>query len=174
MDDINSIDSPSARFARLVVATTLVVALAACSHSSSSGKPLPEAKLSNLATGKVADWPADGKPMVVNFWASWCTPCRKEMPAFEQVHQKLGDRVAIVGVTDEDDHAAAKKAAEAAGVTYPVLVDDDQTLLTDLKVSGLPGTVFVDADGKVESVHLGALTEAALTKEIEDRYGITA
>jgi peroxiredoxin len=96
------------------------------------------------------------------------------MPAFEAVHQRLGDQVAIVGVTDEDDHAASANAAKKSGATYPLLVDEDQTLLTDLRVSGLPGTVFVDADGKVIGRHLGALTEAELTKEIKDRYGITA
>ena len=174
MDDITSIEPFSPRLARIAVAAVLLLA-PACSHQDGGeGKPLPAASLSSLSTGKPADLDADGKPLIINFWASWCTPCRAEMPAFEQVHQELGDQVAIVGVTDEDDHDASAEAAEEAGVTYPLLVDDDQTLLTDLRVSGLPGTVFVDADGNVVGRHLGALTEAELTKEIEDRYGITA
>lgn len=174
MDDISSIDTRSARLARFAAAALLLV-VPACAHQDrGEGKPLPAASLSSLDTGEPADLDPDGKPMVINFWASWCTPCRAEMPAFEQVHQDLGDQVTIVGVTDEDDHDASADAARQAGVTYPLLVDDDQTLLTDLHVSGLPGTVFVDADGNVVGRHLGALTEAELTKEIEDRYGITA
>jgi thiol-disulfide isomerase/thioredoxin len=178
MDDISSIRStprPTSRRFAWLLAACLVLAVPACAkHDAAKGKPLPEANLSSLATGKPADWDAKGRPLVINFWASWCTPCRAEMPAFEAVHQRLGDQVAIVGVTDEDDHAASANAAKKSGAAYPLLVDEDQTLLTDLRVSGLPGTVFVDADGKVIGRHLGALTEAELTKEIKDRYGITA
>jgi thiol-disulfide isomerase/thioredoxin len=176
MSDISSIDAPTTRLAWLLVAALVLVAPACAHDGGASGKPLPPATLTSLTTGKPASWEAEaeGRPLVINFWASWCTPCRREMPAFEEVHQRLGDQVAIVGVTDEDDGAASSEAAKAAGVTYPLLVDEDQTLLTDLRVTGLPGTVFVDADGRVVGRHLGALTEDQLTKEIEDRYGITA
>ena len=178
MDDIWCIDrSPTRTATRTawLLAGILLLAVPACSkNDAAQDKPLPQAKLTALSTGEPTDWNTDGKPMIVNFWASWCTPCRAEMPAFERVHQDLGDKVTIVGVTDEDDLTAAKKAAKKAGVTYPLLVDEDQTLLTDLGVSGLPGTVFVDADGNVIGRHLGALTEAQLTKEIQDRYDITA
>lgn len=160
-----------------LVGLALVLALAAipaCSHGAqASGTPLPDATLHDLTTGKATSWSADGKPLVVNFWASWCTPCRKEMPAFEQVSKQVGDRVRIVGVTDEEDLTKAKKAAATAGVTYPLLVDVDQTLLSDVGITGLPGTVFVDAKGEIVGRHLGALTADQLTKEIEKRYGIT-
>ena len=159
----------------LAIALAAALALPACSHDDQSkGKQLPDATLVELDSAKAASWPSNGKPTVVNFWASWCTPCRAEMPAFDEVASKLGDQVNIVGVTDEDDLAAAKEAAQKAGVHYPLLVDKDQTLMSDLALSGLPGTVFVDADGKIVGKHLGALTEAKLTKEIEDRYGIEA
>ncbi|MFN8016829.1 MAG: TlpA disulfide reductase family protein [Acidimicrobiales bacterium] len=158
----------------LAIALLAALGLASCSHDApSQGKPLPDAKLVDLGTQKAAAWPDNGKPTVVNFWASWCTPCRKEMPAFDEVAAKVDGEVNIIGVTDDDDLDAAKAAAKKAGVHYPLLVDQDQTLITDLALSGLPGTVFVDADGKVVGKHLGALTEAELTKQIEDRYGIT-
>lgn len=162
------------RLVALVTVALLVLLAPACSHdSNTSGTPLPDAKLTDLATGKAASWPT-GKPLVVNFWASWCTPCRAEMPAFDKVATRLRSKVTIIGVTDEDDHAASKKAAKAAGATYPLLVDTDQALLSDIGITGLPGTVFVDEDGKIVGRHLGALTEDELTKEIEKRYGITA
>lgn len=176
MDDISSISTPPASRRRtLALCLALAFVAAACSHGDAkAGTKLPEANLTELATGKAASWDAGDKPMVLNFWASWCTPCRAEMPAFEEVSKELGDQVAIVGVTDEDDLTAAKKAADKAGVTYPLLVDVDQTLLTDVGITGLPGTVFVDADGTIVGRHLGALTADELTKEIEDRYGITS
>lgn len=160
--------------ALLALVALALVAVPACSHGDqASGTPLPDATLHDLTTGKAASWPAGGTPLIVNFWASWCTPCRKEMPAFEQVSKQVGAKVHIVGVTDEDNLTKAKKAAKTAGVTYPLLVDVDQTLLSDVGITGLPGTVFVDADGKIIGRHLGALSADQLTKEIEKRYGIT-
>ena len=161
----------------LPLATILVatLSLVACSRSDQgAGEQIPPAKLVDLQTAKPVDWPSNGKPTVVNFWASWCTPCRKEMPAFDAVASKLDGKVNIVGVTDDDDLAAAKAAAEKSGATYPLYRDVDQTLITDLNLSGLPGTVFLDEDGKVVGRHLGALTEAELTKQIEERYDVQA
>lgn len=152
---------------------TLLVGCSSGSSSEAGGAPLPEAELVDLETGNSTAWPDDGRPVVINFWASWCTPCRKEMPAFEQVANELGDQVTIIGVTDEADLDAARGAAEQAGVTYPLLVDEGLSVQADLGVTGLPATVFVDADGTVVGKHLGAMTEDELTTEIEDRYAIT-
>ncbi len=159
----------------LVLAALL---LASCSGSdgAATGKTrgLPEANLTDLRTGDAAGWDQDGTPMVVNLWASWCAPCRKEMPAFDQVATDLEGQVAFVGVTDDLNRDAAVEAAEASGVSYPLRYDEDATVMTDLDISGLPATVFVDADGTVDGVHLGALTEAELRAQIEERYDIDA
>ncbi len=94
------------------------------------------------------------------------------MPAFEEVSQDLDGKVVIVGVTDTLDLDGSREAADNAGVTYPLLVDEEQNLQVDLGIAGLPATVFVDEDGTIVGRHLGALTRDELTKEIEDRYGI--
>jgi thiol-disulfide isomerase/thioredoxin len=157
----------------LLLVAVLALAPAACTRKdSSAGSPLPDVALSTLVGGTAMHWPDDGKPVIVNFWASWCTPCRREMPAFQRVANKLGDRVHIIGVTDETNLANARKAATRSGVSYPLWVDEDQRLLIDLSISGLPGTVFADGSGKVLGRHLGALTEDELLSQIEDRYGI--
>lgn len=182
MDDISCMDPRSAprrhRRPTLVVAALLVVVLAtlvACGGSDEqSGKALPEPPLTDLRTEKPAEWGANGKPLVINFWASWCTPCKTEMPAFEEVAQELNGKVVIVGVTDTLDLDGSREAADKAGVTYPLLVDDEQHLQVDLGIAGLPATVFVDEEGMIVGRHLGALTRDELTKEIEDRYGIEA
>jgi thiol-disulfide isomerase/thioredoxin len=184
MDDITCIDlrtappRPRRRPAPVValgLLAALLATLVACSGSDgASGKALPEPPLTDLRTEEAADWGADGKPLVVNFWASWCTPCKTEMPAFEQVSQDFDGKVVIVGVTDTLDLDGSRKAADNAGVTYPLLVDEEQDLQVDLGIAGLPATVFVDEDGTIVGRHLGALTRDELTKEIEDRYGIEA
>lgn len=178
MDPLTSPPRPSGRPTPVVALALLVALLAtlvACGGSDeTSGEALPEAELTDLRTEKAADWGADGKPLVVNFWASWCTPCKTEMPAFEEVSQELDGKVAIVGVTDTLDLDGSREAAENAGVTYPLLVDEEQNLQVDLGIAGLPATVFVDEDGTIVGRHLGALTHDELTKEIEDLYGIEA
>lgn len=154
----------------LLVIAVIPAFLAACSSASDTAE-LPRPALTDLTTGKKADWPAD-RPLVINVWATWCTPCRKEMPAFQAVHEQLGDRVAIVGVSDDPNLDGSRKAAKVAGVTYPLLVDVDTRLMVDLGIAGLPATVFVDRDGKVLGKRLGAMTEDQLRDEIEKRYGI--
>ncbi|MGH9243087.1 MAG: TlpA family protein disulfide reductase [Acidimicrobiales bacterium] len=67
---------------------------------------------------RLADY--SGEPVVVNFWASWCVPCRREMPAFAEVHGELGDRVVFLGVNHQDDRGAAMALLDETGVTYPV------------------------------------------------------
>ena len=179
MDDISSTDRAPAPPLRHRAGLLLALALCtivgpACSSDPGDGTaPVPTATLIDLSTEAPADWDADGRPLVINLWASWCAPCRKEMPAFDKVAERLGDEVAIVGVTDETDLDAARSAAADTGVRYPLLVDVDQTLLVDLDVSGLPGTVFIDDKGQIVGRHLGALTEDELLTEIEERFGIT-
>lgn len=167
----SSVPSRSSPWRSLLLVIAVIPAfLAACSSASETGE-LPRPALTDLTTGKKADWPTD-RPLVINVWATWCTPCRKEMPAFQAVHEQLGDRVAIVGVSDDPNLDGSRKAAKVAGVTYPLLVDVDTRLMVDLGIAGLPATVFVDKDGKVLGKRLGAMTEDQLRNEIEKRYDI--
>ncbi|MGZ5388612.1 MAG: TlpA disulfide reductase family protein [Aeromicrobium sp.] len=91
-----------------------------------------------------------GKPTVINLWASWCWPCRKELPYLAKAHRELGDRVQILGIDFADDEpSAAIELAKLTGVTYPLLADPKSSVKADLKVVGLPQTVFVDAQGTI-------------------------
>lgn len=175
---------PSSRPLRCCVAlvltlAALVPALLGCSSSDTAGTAagpttMPAVKLVNLQDGAPADLAAyRGKPTVVNLWASWCTPCRTEMPMFEATHQKLGDRVQFVGITDDPNRDAARQAAATTKVTYPLLVDTDEKLQSDLGVTGLPATLFLDKDGVIVERHAGILDQAALNDTIGRLYGIT-
>jgi cytochrome c biogenesis protein CcmG, thiol:disulfide interchange protein DsbE len=112
----------------------------------------------------------DGSPYVLNFWATWCDPCRKEMPAFERVWQKYKSRgVVIVGVNINDDLGDAREFAGELGITYPLVVDENDELATELGVKGLPQTFFVDTSGDIvdSGAELGLLTQAELTNTID-------
>jgi thiol-disulfide isomerase/thioredoxin len=93
-----------------------------------------------------------GKPLVVNFFASWCAPCVREMPEFEQVHQELGDRVTFLGLNVRDRIEQGEKLARQTGVTYPLARDPRGDILTALKGTVMPTTAFITAEGQVALV----------------------
>jgi peroxiredoxin len=131
----------------------------------------PDFKLPRLTgPGRLSTDDLDGSPYVLNFWATWCDPCRKEMPAFERVWRRYKSRgVVIVGVNINDDLGDAREFAGDLGITYPLVVDENDELATELGVKGLPQTFFVDAAGAIvdTGAELGIMTEAELTKTID-------
>jgi thiol-disulfide isomerase/thioredoxin len=160
------------RAAPTVVATVLVaLALTGCgSGSSTSAEGVVAEPLVELDGGAETTLAAvtDGRPLVVNLWASWCVPCLEEMPAFDEVHRERGEEVAIVGVTDDTPDDAARMA-ERTGVTYPLLLDEERAVARALGAAGLPLTVFLGSDGEVLGRHQGALDAEGLRDQI-DRY----
>lgn len=113
-------------------------------------------------------------PVVVNFFASWCVPCIDEMPAFERVHQALGDQVTFVGMANQDAPEDALATVAATGVTYPTYDDPGAGAITYFGGLAMPTTVFIDASGEVLEVHSGALTEDELRTKVSDLFGVPA
>jgi len=106
-----------------------------------------------------------GTPLVINFWASYCPPCRAEMPLLQQsLAGRPGVRLVLV---DEGDSAAVARAfLGSVGVHGPSLLDSDLSVGRSYRVSALPVTVFVRADGTIASVHVGQLSDAVLGAEL--------
>jgi cytochrome c biogenesis protein CcmG/thiol:disulfide interchange protein DsbE len=125
----------------------------------------PDAALGDLLTGK---------PVVVNFFASWCAPCVEEMPAFERVHRSVGDRVTIIGMANSDTVEKANATVEATGVTYPTYGDPQADAISYFGGLQMPTTVFIDATGRVLDVNNGQLTEAELRAKLRDLFGVAA
>jgi thiol-disulfide isomerase/thioredoxin len=111
-----------------------------------------------------------GRPLVLNFWYSTCLPCRKEMPAFQQVHATEGDRVQIIGVNPLDGAGRARDFADQVGATYETVRDPDGRVTAALGVARFPTTVFVDQDGTILKTKAGALTADELEAAIADLY----
>lgn len=117
-------------------------------------------------TGSLDDF--DGQPMVVNFFASWCGPCRAEMPEFEQVFQSFDGDVAFLGFNTQDRREDGLAVAEETGVTYTLARDPDGSIYDAFEGIGtMPMTVFVDADGEVVKTWNGPLDGEELTQIIE-------
>lgn len=114
----------------------------------------------------------EGKPTVVNFWASWCVPCVTEMPDLEAVHQEAGGRVAFVGLSTDFKRSEAQEMAERTGVTYDLGYDSDERIVREFVTVGIPVTVFLAADGTVAKVHGGPLKQDKLRELIRDELGV--
>ncbi len=98
-----------------------------------------------------------GKGVVLNFWATWCGPCREEMPLFEEVWKKYKDKgVVFLGIDVMDDKDNASKFLETIGITYPNLYDPSGQVSTKYKVIALPATFFIDKEGNIVAKNYGA------------------
>ncbi len=97
-----------------------------------------------------------GQVVLINFWASWCGPCRQEMPILDRLHQRYEDTgFAVLGVNVEGEVAPAKKIVDKTNVTFPVLIDEGQSVSELYELEAMPSTVVVDRDGVVRYVHRG-------------------
>ncbi len=119
--------------------------------------------------GSAANFTAfGGKPLVINFFASWCPPCVAEMPEFEEVFQEYGGDVSFVGLSQDVALADAEAIVDQTGVTYELGWDPDGDVFSQFGGIAMPTTVFVDSAGIVRTVFAGALTRDALVERIEE------
>ena len=98
---------------------------------------------------------APGVPTVVNLWASWCGPCREELPLVQGLADRAGNRLGVVGVISRDGAPQAESFAEEARATFPSAFDGDGDLMAELGIGALPYTYLLDADGGVAFVQVG-------------------
>ncbi|MFN8050987.1 MAG: TlpA disulfide reductase family protein [Acidimicrobiales bacterium] len=157
-----------------VVALLLAIGCTS-SDTGSSAKPNP---LTTIRVTPLGDAPAlrlgvrTDAPLVVNVWATWCVPCRKEMPALEATARRYDGSVRFVGINFGDDAKTAQKFVDETGVTFDEYRDPDSTAQAALSITGMPATVFVRADGTVAAVHNGALDEPTLEKLLQKRLRV--
>jgi cytochrome c biogenesis protein CcmG/thiol:disulfide interchange protein DsbE len=168
----------------LVGATVLVVAAVAVvltrsNSGSDDGAPSSDevraVELDALGAGepgRLGDL-LDGRPLVVNFFAEWCAPCRREMPDFERVHQELGDEVGVVGIaTSSRKPDEAVELVADTGITYPTYADPSGEVLALFEGLQMPTTVFVAADGTVLETHLTRLDADQLRAKIAENFDV--
>ena len=108
----------------------------------------------------------DGRPAVVNFFASWCVPCEKELPLLRQAAADHGDEVVFLGVDHLDHRDDAVAFLDEFGITYPIGYDPGGDTAPKYRMPGLPGTVFVRADGTIASVKYGEIRAGELAERL--------
>lgn len=110
-----------------------------------------------------------GQPVVVNFWASWCSPCRTEAPDLERVWQAYRDRgIAFLGVDIQDTESAARTFLDELRISYPNIHDARNDIARAYQVAGIPSTVFIDRDGRVASRWTGPINQQQLVARLDE------
>jgi cytochrome c biogenesis protein CcmG, thiol:disulfide interchange protein DsbE len=149
------------------VVAGLVVAELATSGSGQAAKPAPPLPAQVLNGPKANLASLRGKPALVNFWASWCEPCRQEAPGLERLSKELRGRARLVGVDFNDDSTQNAEAfIRDHGLTYPIVRDGDGKVGERYGVSGLPTTFVLDADGQIVRTLRGPQSAAALREAL--------
>lgn len=138
-------------------------------RSAAVGKPAPVFDLPLLdGTGRISLAQHRGKVVVVNFFASWCVPCREEHPALVRAWERYRTSdVVMIGVLYQDSVEAGRDFVRRLGTTWPTAVDDDGRTALGFGVFGIPETFFVGPDGVIAGRHIGPIDEETLVRGIE-------
>jgi peroxiredoxin len=140
----------------LALLTILLCAVAPANAAVNPGAPAPAFTLAARDGGKLSLADLKGQVVMINFWATWCGPCRQEMPLLAQLHDKyepLG--FIMLGVNVEPDSAAAVAWLKNVPVNFPILFDTDSAVAGRFGVEGMPSSVLVDRNGQVRYIHRG-------------------
>lgn len=134
------------------------------------GFPAPDFTLETLAGDTLSLSGQRGAPVIINFWASWCPPCRAEMPAMQAIYNDYGEQIVLLAVnaTRQDNLGDIRDFVADYSLTFPILLDADGSAYQQYGIISLPTTFFIDADGIIREVVVGGpMTEAGLRVRIE-------
>ncbi|SCE79364.1 Thiol-disulfide isomerase or thioredoxin [Micromonospora purpureochromogenes] len=152
---------------------TLDAAAPAATGTGGAGPVLPGLILSCFTGGTPVALRDVRGPAVVNVWASWCPPCRKELPAFQRLSEQTAGRLQVIGVNSRDTRSAAQSIGEDYGIRFPMLFDQGEALQRELGRNALPLTILVDAQGRVRHTDAtGALDHARLAALVRQHLGV--
>jgi cytochrome c biogenesis protein CcmG, thiol:disulfide interchange protein DsbE len=111
-----------------------------------------------------------GTPVVLNFWATWCPPCRAELPELQAGSQRLAGQVAIVGLNQGEAPEVVRAFAQQMGLSFQVPLDEHMDVSATYGVRSLPTTFFIDRSGVIRDMQIGPLTEATLAQHLSEIY----
>ena len=131
------------------------------------GNPAPDFTLATTEGGELTLSDLQGQPVLLNFWATWCPDCRKEIPTLVAAADTYDGEVVLVGISDES-RRAVEAFADANGMTYPLLLDKQHVASAAYQIRGLPTSYLIDAQGIVAKAHVGEIDEATLDRWLAD------
>ena len=153
----------------------LTLSMAACTASETTqrqgveeGIQARDFTLETLDGGRVSLSDYHGSVVLINFWATWCPPCRAEIPDFEQVYREYKVQgFAILGVNEQEAGETVRPFVDQLGVSYPVLLDASGKVANEYRALGLPMSILVGRDGVIHTRHIGFLSADTLKERLE-------
>ena len=131
------------------------------------GALAPEFTLEDLSGNQVALTDLQGKVVLLNFWATWCGPCRVEMPTLQARHEQYEDSLAVVAINFDEPKEDVLNFATELGLTFTILLDPGGETQNAFRVRGYPTSVFLDEDGVVQIVQIGIMSDSQLDNYLE-------
>ncbi|MER7168015.1 TlpA disulfide reductase family protein [Micromonospora sp. NPDC000207] len=142
--------------------------------SATGGQQLPKVALPCFTGAENVSLDQVRGPVVINVWASWCPPCREELPAFQRLSEQADGRFQVIGVNSRDRRDGAQSIGEDFGVRFPMLYDQGDSVQQAVGRNVIPMTLFVDADGRIRHTDVsGALDDARLAELVRTHLGVT-
>ena len=130
------------------------------------GRMAPDFRLPTLDGGSFQLSDQRGKPVVLNFWATWCGPCRNELPAIQKAAEHLSDQVVFAAVDQGEEAATVQSYVDEMGLTFTIPMDDGGEVGYVYNVKGLPTTFFIDRNGVIQSLWMGEMNSVTLAENI--------
>jgi cytochrome c biogenesis protein CcmG, thiol:disulfide interchange protein DsbE len=154
-------------------AVVLVLSVATACGGAAAPEAEPELAPGSIVAGTSLDLDRAlrelrGRPVVVNFWATWCVPCKTEMPRLVEAAGRYGEEVTFLGVNVQDDPIAAERFAQEYRIPFASIADPDRRIMESQQLLGLPVTQFYRADGELAFLHNGEIDMDELVTKIED------
>jgi len=163
-------------YIRVAILGVLLVALVFALYSSfvkdpnavKEGKAAPNFSLERLDGGQLALADLRGKGVVLNFWGTWCEPCKKEMPALQKQYEVFKDKgLEVIGVNIAESPITVEPFVQQFGVEFPILLDRQSQITKLYRIGPIPTTFFISPEGTVKEIFIGQLNEATIASKVE-------
>jgi thiol-disulfide isomerase/thioredoxin len=153
--------------APVLLGTALAAAACRVEEPRGAAVPAPDWTLESLAGGSVSLAELRGRPVVIDFWATWCTPCEFQIPVLNELEERYGERVEVIGIAvDVDGREVVEPFAAEHGIRYRILLGDEG-LAQRYGAVGFPSLYVIRADGAIDSSHVGLVEPEALEEAVE-------
>lgn len=169
-------DKQNRIYIRVAILGVLLVALVFALYSSfvkdpnavKVGKTAPNFSLERLDGGELALSDLRGKGVVLNFWGTWCEPCKAEMPALQKKYETYKNQgLEVVGVNIGESPITVEPFIKQYGVDFPIVLDRKSQITKLYRIGPIPTTFFISPEGKVEEIFIGQLNEALIASKVE-------
>lgn len=135
------------------------------------GYSAPDFQATSLSAETIQLAQQQGKPILLNFWATWCGPCRAEMPALQRISAEFSDTALVIGINQGEQPDRVSQFADEFGITYPIWLDQDNTINRLYRIRSLPTTYYIDSNGVIRDQIIGTASEAVLSSKLKALVG---